>query len=350
MNIDKIYQIYLVFISHQFEENLNQSNICCFSGGCKHGVAFLMWLHRRSEEPSVTSQTCYWKKSKLSAMGKEYKILELKDLTNREIPELRNRQGEFLNKVKSLPGTGGIFSFFENKPFDNISMYQLALNFQNKKSNGTADEFIEFMTEQMSDLLCETVEKVTRNQSKCSTWYELRFGRVTASRTYETAKCKTEEGVLVERTLGASKPLLTDPVKRGLLLEEAVRKEVECQKGLKISKCGLYLNRNYPIFGASPDGITDTYCIEIKCPTKEENIANYVYKNEVRKKYYIQMQMQMLFTNKTKGLLCIASPNFESTKKIYFHEVSFNKDECLEIMQLAKDFWKHAIFPKIVDK
>lgn len=28
-------------------------------GGCKHAVAFLMWLHRRSEEPSPTETVCY---------------------------------------------------------------------------------------------------------------------------------------------------------------------------------------------------------------------------------------------------------------------------------------------------
>ncbi|KAJ8720544.1 hypothetical protein PYW08_006009 [Mythimna loreyi] len=32
-------------------------------GGCKHAAALLLWLHRRSEEPPVTSVTCYWKKS-----------------------------------------------------------------------------------------------------------------------------------------------------------------------------------------------------------------------------------------------------------------------------------------------
>ncbi|GBP90081.1 hypothetical protein EVAR_27069_1 [Eumeta japonica] len=36
-------------------------------GGCKHAIAFLMWLHRRSEEPSCTSVECYWKKSKLQS-------------------------------------------------------------------------------------------------------------------------------------------------------------------------------------------------------------------------------------------------------------------------------------------
>ncbi|KAJ8916480.1 hypothetical protein NQ315_014700 [Exocentrus adspersus] len=52
---------------------LNESVTSCIcldcsasAGGCKHGVAFLMWLHRRSEDPSVTSVKCYWKKSALS--------------------------------------------------------------------------------------------------------------------------------------------------------------------------------------------------------------------------------------------------------------------------------------------
>ncbi|GBL81424.1 hypothetical protein AVEN_143708-1 [Araneus ventricosus] len=49
-------------------------------GGCKHAIAFLSWLHRRSEEPSVTEVTCYWKKSKLSTVVKSIKFVKGKDL------------------------------------------------------------------------------------------------------------------------------------------------------------------------------------------------------------------------------------------------------------------------------
>ncbi|GBP30230.1 hypothetical protein EVAR_94539_1 [Eumeta japonica] len=42
-------------------------------GGCKNAVAFLMWLHRRSEEPSCTYVECYWRKSKLSKVGTNLK-------------------------------------------------------------------------------------------------------------------------------------------------------------------------------------------------------------------------------------------------------------------------------------
>ncbi|GBP88368.1 hypothetical protein EVAR_52673_1 [Eumeta japonica] len=50
-------------------------------GGCKHAIAFLMWLHRRSEEPSCTSVECYWKKSKLSRVGSSMKYMTAKELS-----------------------------------------------------------------------------------------------------------------------------------------------------------------------------------------------------------------------------------------------------------------------------
>ncbi|GBP06718.1 hypothetical protein EVAR_92661_1 [Eumeta japonica] len=50
-------------------------------GGCKHAIAFLFWVHRRSEEPSCTSTECYWKKSKLSRVGSTLKSITTKQLS-----------------------------------------------------------------------------------------------------------------------------------------------------------------------------------------------------------------------------------------------------------------------------
>ncbi|GBP19267.1 hypothetical protein EVAR_79867_1 [Eumeta japonica] len=51
-------------------------------GGCKHAIAFLMWIHRRSEEPSCTSVECYWMKSKLSRAGSTLKYLTASEMSN----------------------------------------------------------------------------------------------------------------------------------------------------------------------------------------------------------------------------------------------------------------------------
>lgn len=50
-------------------------------GGCKHAMAFLMWVHRRSEDPSYTSIECYWMKSKLSRVGSTLKYITAKELS-----------------------------------------------------------------------------------------------------------------------------------------------------------------------------------------------------------------------------------------------------------------------------
>ena len=53
-------------------------------GGCKHSVALLAWLHRRSEDASVTSKKCYWKKSSLSAVGTTKKFVRATDLGSKK--------------------------------------------------------------------------------------------------------------------------------------------------------------------------------------------------------------------------------------------------------------------------
>ena len=50
------------------------SDCAASSGGCKHSIAFLFWVHRRLESPSPTEVECYWKKSKLADVGSEIKF------------------------------------------------------------------------------------------------------------------------------------------------------------------------------------------------------------------------------------------------------------------------------------
>ncbi|KAJ8913304.1 hypothetical protein NQ315_010971 [Exocentrus adspersus] len=59
----KNYNVSCVINTEEKEVVNTKCKDCAASeGGCKHEVAFLMWLHRRSEEPSPTEKMCYWKK------------------------------------------------------------------------------------------------------------------------------------------------------------------------------------------------------------------------------------------------------------------------------------------------
>lgn len=73
-----------------------------FVGGCKHAVAFLACLYRRSEEPSPTSIACYWQKPELSEVGSNIKFIKIKDILKNfgcAVGESDIGEKDFLSKV-----------------------------------------------------------------------------------------------------------------------------------------------------------------------------------------------------------------------------------------------------------
>ncbi|KAG4065951.1 hypothetical protein HA402_002694 [Bradysia odoriphaga] len=65
-------QAYIVSVNidlrHQKIINAQCKGCVAALGGCKHAIAVVEWLHRRSEEPSPTEEKCYWKKSALATI------------------------------------------------------------------------------------------------------------------------------------------------------------------------------------------------------------------------------------------------------------------------------------------
>ncbi|CAG9793094.1 unnamed protein product [Diatraea saccharalis] len=194
---------------------------------------------------------------------------------------------------------------------EKLSMHHL----QSTSKATNPPDFIEYCKLIMTVDACKEAATATLEQNDCPLWHELRYGRITASKAYDAAHCNTFDGTLTETILGASKLRDTEAMKRGRLLESQVLKEVEKICKIKINKCGLKLNSEYPIMGASPDGESSVYSIEIKCPS-EKAMGRYVSSgNSVTAKYMAQVQLQMHFSNKAQALFCVAHPDFEKTKK-----------------------------------
>lgn len=273
--------------------------------------------------------------------------MDLQSLVNKPVPALipQNTQylEDLLSRGKGCHGNIFIHLDFTEKP--TLSMFQLMLKYKERESSPSPEDFIEYLGLMMTETLCKEAENSTVAQSKSPEWYELRFGRITASKIYEASRCKTKEGSLVEAILGGAKHIETDAIKRGLILESSVIARVEKLKNIKINKSGLILSSKYPFLGASPDGITDVYCVEIKCPSKEKNIIQYVQNGIIKPKFYYQLQMQMFLTNKAKGLFCVAAPDFLTTQEVNITEVEINTEKCLEIINFAETFWKQFVFP-----
>ncbi|GBP35671.1 hypothetical protein EVAR_74996_1 [Eumeta japonica] len=91
-----------------------------------------------------------------------------------------------------------------------------------------------------SRALIEKVKEETIEQSKSNLWFELRYGRITASKAYEVSRCKTADGTLVSLILGGKIPE-TKHMKRGRVLEDQVRRTVEDMlKKKKLPSAVLY--------------------------------------------------------------------------------------------------------------
>lgn len=326
-------------------------------GGCKHTIAFLLWIHRVTENPSPTEVECYWKKPALSAVGSSVKYVKSSDLYKKEksVVEMPNNVNFFKNvisiaKDKQLDSQISRYSFdICTRNLYNLSIHQLLLNFfeEQKPDSYTADIFLQYAKSKLTNELCVNAELQTRLQSESLLWHELRFGRITASKIYEAAQCKTNDGSLVNQIIGISKKYDNIFMERGRNLESQVIHEVRKSIGVKIKKCGLILSSKYPMFGATPDGITDDFVIEVKCPAKKSTLQNYFTEGKITDKCKAQIMFQMLAAKKSKGLFCVADPNFETNKLVEQVWVDLDESFINPIMEKASKFWINNIYNKL---
>ncbi|XP_070168310.1 uncharacterized protein [Polyergus mexicanus] len=196
----------------------------------------------------------------------------------------------------------------------------------------------------MSKELCFEAENATKMRSNSHLWFELRYGRITASILHEAANCNTEDGSLVQRITGASKVYDTKEMERGRCLEKEVLKKVEKIVGQKLKNCGLFLMPNYPILGASPDAMGNDFIVEVKCPNSDKAISRFPSKGKVASKCKAQINLQILATNTKKGLFCVADPDFENNRKVTTVWVDYDKDYTTAVTEQAISFWKKNIY------
>ena len=285
------------------------------------------------------------------------KYVKAKDFGKGKVSQLGPKNGsvllDILQKSKENGRNDSILTkYFIDTPTENVkklSMHHLILKFfrsqQDSAVTASASDFLQFCSSQMSELICQEAVKETITQDENKLWHKLRYGRITASRAYETAHCHTLNGCLVEKILGAIKMKDSYAMKRGKSLEKEVRQLVEKKTGIKIQPCGFYTSPECPIMGASPDGITEEHILEIKCPNSEKRMTEYLSNGKVTLKYSTQMQLQMYFTKKQKGLFCVTNYDFETSKDFTLVSVEYDELYCNNVIQQCIEFWKRAIFP-----
>ncbi|VEN58298.1 unnamed protein product [Callosobruchus maculatus] len=191
-------------------------------GGCKHSVAFLIWLFKKSEEPASTSVKCYWMKPALFKVGSSIKFIKAKDFKNESSSNSNIKEDpSFLNKYNECKRRQNnktqLMTYFTDVRIEmKGSLHYLLCKYNSSKNILSVKGFIEFCKHNISEQQCVLIEKATKDQSDSPLWFELRYRRITASIAHEASKCKTFDGVLMEKILGSYQFREPIAIKRGI--------------------------------------------------------------------------------------------------------------------------------------
>jgi len=299
-----------------------------------------MWVHRRSDKPEPTATVCYWKKPRLAQIGANVKSMKAKDLLSSKPVPVFPINNEFLQTIlqeiekrKFDCQLSRHFVQFESNK--DLSVHALMLQFCNTNMYKDTDNFLNFASIEMAKRSCEDVAKNTIDQNQSTMWKELRYGRITASRIYEIAHCKTPQGILVEQIIGSFKMRDTNAMERGRRLELKVLKILEENLQTRLHRTGLLLNPNFPILAASPDAVGEDFVVEVKCPVSLTS-ERYIMKDQrIGSKFFAQIQLQMFMKKVKKGYFCMAKHDFETSQEIIVTCVQYNETFIKEIIQNA---------------
>lgn len=171
-------------------------------------------------------------------------------------------------------------------------------------------------------------------EQRSEEWYSKRLGKFTASEIYklmgikelgETGKSYAIEKAIEELFGLIDENYISFDMQRGIDLEPLAFnkfKEIKELDFINVENCSfIELSENS---GASPDGLVgDDGILEIKCP-KADTFFKLVSDGKIDKKYYYQMQMQMLATNRSKAYFFnyLVHDGLE-----FWHEIVVDRDD-----------------------
>ena len=174
-------------------------------------------------------------------------------------------------------------------------------------------------THDLSNNYCVHISS-TIEQSKSKEWKPLKRNRISASFVQEFSK--NPKRFIENYWYGPPDLSKVTAIDWGSKHEKTALEELGQRLGSDVKKCGLFINKEFPQFACSPDGVFQDYLIEIKCPhslkdTTATNISSLTPSQrktffliesgdnsvelDKRHYYYSQIQWQLFVTGYRKA-------------------------------------------------
>lgn len=168
-------------------------------------------------------------------------------------------------------------------------------------------------------------------------WLDLRAGKVTASRVADVmARTKTGWGasrknyaaqLITERLTG--KPADTfqnDAMRWGTETEPEARSMYAFELDVDVVEVGVFMHPERDDCMASPDGLVgEDGLVEIKCPNTATHIDT-LLAEQIPRKYALQMQWQMICTNRDWCDFVSYDPRLPGEMSLYIHRMNYDSE------------------------
>jgi putative phage-type endonuclease len=176
-------------------------------------------------------------------------------------------------------------------------------------------------------------------------WHQQRMGKATASRIsdivaktktgYSTSRANYMAQLVVERmTNQVAESYSNAAMEHGITFEPFARAAYELKTGNMVDQVGAIDHPRIAMSAASPDGLVgDDGCLEIKCPNTATHIDT-LLGDEPAKKYYDQMQWQMVCANRSWCDFVSFDPRMPSHLQLFVKRIERND---LYIAELEKE-------------
>lgn len=151
-------------------------------------------------------------------------------------------------------------------------------------------------------------------------WDAIRKGKITGSIAYRLLGSFGKGEHVFNGDSGFTGSFATE---RGHLLEDEAIEMYEAIKNETVQHYGFVTNDAYPDAGYSPDGLTDSHVIEVKCFSEKNHLE--IWRADswlaIPKKILAQIQFGILITERQGGRLVIYNPKLEAKKALRIIEV-----------------------------
>ena len=241
----------------------------------------------------------------------------------------------------------------------------------------TPEEFLMHMEYFPSHV--DEIERQTQGQSNNPLWFEVRKHTISASKAHviktriaSIEKAKAENKILdmgnIFKTISGRGPILDLPaLKYGRVMEaEAVSEFLgtfkETHQKVSAFDCGIFICKDRPFIGGSPDQILECkccgkFCLEIKCPFSirdkspidAENGLKYLELNDANQlslkrnhAYYTQCQIQMAVTGIPKSYFVVWTAH-----GLFTEMITFDKDLWGTMKHKLTDFYIDYYVPSL---